>query len=151
VNIEIGAQTNVQRAKRLNIALLIVQGSLMLTFVGGGIWKLVTPVQELAMMIPWAGQVPTRFLYATAIFDIFGGVGVLLPYILRVPRCLAVAAALGCAALQASAIIFHCWRGEAVNTPFNFLVLALSLFVAWGRRSEVHCRTMRRTSSGSSG
>jgi hypothetical protein len=47
---------------------------------------------------------------------------------------LAVLAALGCIALQASAIVFHFSRGEAANTPFNFLLVALSVFVAWGRR-----------------
>jgi len=47
---------------------------------------------------------------------------------------LTVAAALGSAALQGSAIAFHVSRGEAANTPFNFLLVALSLFVAWGRR-----------------
>jgi hypothetical protein len=45
-------------------------------------------------------------------------------------------AAVGCAALQASAIVFHVSRGEAANTPFNFLLVALSLFVAWGRRAK---------------
>ena len=31
------------------------------------------------------------------------------------------------------AIIFHIQRGEAANTPFNFLLVALAGFVAWGR------------------
>jgi hypothetical protein len=43
-------------------------------------------------------------------------------------------AALGCALLQLSAVVFHISRGEAANTPFNFLLVALSLFVVWGRR-----------------
>ena len=44
--------------------------------------------------------------------------------------------ALGCAALQISAIIFHVSRGEAASTPFNVVLVALALFVAWGRRSR---------------
>lgn len=43
-----------------------------------------------------------------------------------------VLAAVGCVALMASAIVFHVSRGEAGKTPFNFLLLALSVFVAWG-------------------
>jgi uncharacterized membrane protein YphA (DoxX/SURF4 family) len=70
----------------------------------------------------------------TALFDILGGLGVLLPSLTRVKPWLTVIAALGCVALQASAIGFHILRGEAANTPFNFLLVALSLFVAWGRR-----------------
>lgn len=42
-------------------------------------------------------------------------------------------AAIGCAALMAGAIVFHVSRGEAANTPFNFLLGLLSLVVAWGR------------------
>lgn len=46
-------------------------------------------------------------------------------------------AALGCAFLQAFAIVFHLSRGEAANTPFNFVLVVLALFVFWGRRSRV--------------
>jgi hypothetical protein len=31
------------------------------------------------------------------------------------------------------AIVFHVQRGEAANTPFNFLLGALAAFVACGR------------------
>ena len=41
---------------------------------------------------------------------------------------------LGCVALQGSAVVFHLSRGEAANTPFNILLIALAVFVAWGRR-----------------
>jgi hypothetical protein len=119
----------------ISIALWIVQGLLTLTFAGTGIWKLTTPIPELAAKMPWMGQVSPSFLYLTAAFDIVGGVGVLLPSITRIQPGLTVRAALGCASLQASAIVFHFSRGEGANTPFNFLLVALALFVAWGRRS----------------
>ncbi len=118
----------------IGIALWIVQALLALTFVGTGIWKMATPIAQLAAMIPWAGQVSPGLLYVTAAFDLLGGLGVLLPSVTRIKPGLTVLAALGCAALQASAIAFHLSRGEAANTPFNFLLVALSLFVAWGRR-----------------
>jgi DoxX-like protein len=83
-----------------------------------------------------AGQVSPGLLYATALFDILGGLGILLPSATRSKPGLTVLAALGCVALQGSAIVFHLSRGEAANTPFNFLLVALSVFVAWGRRSR---------------
>jgi hypothetical protein len=125
-----------QSSKGLNIGLWIVQGLLALTFAGTGIWKLVTPVPQLAAKMPWMGQVSPSFLYATAVFDALGGLGVVLPSITRIKPGLTVLAALGCVALQASAIVFHISRGEAANTPFNFLLVALALFVAWGRHSR---------------
>jgi hypothetical protein len=53
-----------------------------------------------------------------------------------VPSGLTVLAALGCAVLQACAIVFHVSRGEAARTPFNFVLVGLSVFVDWGRRSK---------------
>jgi hypothetical protein len=57
-----------------------------------------------------------------------------LPALTRIRPGVTVFAALGCAALQVCAIVFHFSRGEAANTPFNFLLVALATFVAWGRR-----------------
>jgi hypothetical protein len=118
----------------MNAALWIVQGLLAVVVAGTGIWKLVTPIPALAAMIPWAGQVAPSFLYVTAVVDLAGGVGILAPSLARIRPGLAVLAALGCAALQVCAIVFHVSRGEVVNTPFNMLMVALALFVAWGRR-----------------
>ena len=122
--------------KALNIGLWIVQGLLSLTFVGTATWKVVTPIPELAAKMPWMGQVSPGFLYTTALFDLLGGLGVLLPSVTRVKPGLAVLGALGCAALMTGAIVFHFSRGEGANTPFNFFLVALALFVAWGRRSK---------------
>ncbi|MFT3835774.1 MAG: DoxX family protein [Myxococcaceae bacterium] len=120
-------------SKGLNLALWVVQVLLTLNFAGGGLWKLLTPVPELASKMPWMGQVSPAFLQMTAVFDLLGGLGVLLPSLTRVMPKVTVLAALGCAALMLSAIAFHFSRGEAANTPFNFVLLGLSLFVAWGR------------------
>jgi len=131
-----GSHAKAEHAKGpLGIGLWIVQGLLALTFVGTGIWKVATPLPALAAMIPWAGQVSPELLYSTALFDTLGGLGIFLPSATRIKPGLTILAALGCAALQASAIVFHFSRGEAANTPFNFMLVALSLFVAWGRRS----------------
>ncbi|NVJ22423.1 MULTISPECIES: DoxX family protein [Myxococcus] len=123
-------------SKALPIGLWVTQALLGLIFAGTGVWKLLTPIPQLAAMIPWAGQVPAAFLYATAVVDLLGGLGIVLPSLTRIKPGLTVLAALGCAALQGSAILFHISRGESANTPFNFLLVGLSLFVAWGRRSR---------------
>ena len=120
----------------MNVALWIVQFLLAALFVGTGVWKLATPIPHLAAKMPWMGQVSPAFLYLTAVFDTLGGLGVLLPSLTRVKPGVTVLAALGCVALQASAIGFHLLRGEGANTPFNFLLVALSFFVAWGRRAK---------------
>lgn len=123
-------------SKALNISLWIVQILLALTFAGTGVWKLTTPIPDLAAKMPWMGQESPVLLYVTAVFDLLGGLGIFLPAATRIKPGLVVLAALGCAALMTAAIVFHFSRGEGLNTPFNFLIIALSLFVAWGRRSR---------------
>lgn len=128
-------RSGAQPSKALQTSLWLVQVLMCITFAGTGLWKLLTPLSTLASTIPWAGQVPEAFLQLTAVFDLLGGIGILLPSITRIKPALAWLAALGCALLQVGAIIFHLSRGEAANTPFNVLLVVLSLFVAWGRRS----------------
>ncbi|MGI4874724.1 MAG: DoxX family protein [Janthinobacterium lividum] len=108
-----------------------MQALLALLLVGGGIYKLITP---LATLWPWASEHP-GLLRATSLLDVAGGLGLVLPMLTRIKPGLTVLAALGCAVLQLYAIVFHFSRGEAANTPFNFFILALALFVCWGRRS----------------
>lgn len=119
----------------LHIALWIAQVLLALVFIGTGIFKLVTPISTLAGMWPWAGAYPT-LVRMTGIIDLCGGIGIVLPALTRIRPGLTVLAALGCAALMVFAIVFHLSRGEAVNTPFNFFMLALAGFVFWGRRTK---------------
>ncbi len=121
-------------SKTLVVGLWVVQALLAVVFVGTGFWKLLTPVPKLAAMIPWAGQVSEGFLHFTGVVDLLGGLGLLLPALTRIKPGLTVLAALGCAVLQVCAIGFHVSRGEASKTPFNFLLVVLSIFVIWGRR-----------------
>jgi hypothetical protein len=120
----------------LHLGLWIAQALLGLTFVGGAIWKVATPLGDIAKLMPWAGQVSPAFFYMTALFDFLGGLGVVLPAATRIQPRLTVGAAWGCVALQVCAIAFHFSRGEAANTPFNFVLVGLSLFVAWGRHKR---------------
>ena len=77
----------------LHVSLWIVQVLLAVTFAGTGAWKLLTPVPALAAKIPWAGEVPRALLVATAVADLLGGLGVVVPSLTRVrPRLAALAA-----------------------------------------------------------
>jgi hypothetical protein len=126
--------TNPKPGKGLTIALWTAQVLLFLLFAGTGVWKMTTPIPGLAAKFPWMGEVSPAFLRMTAVFDLLGGAGVLLPTLTRVKPGLTALAALGCAVFQIGAIGFHVMRGEAANTPFNFLLVALAIFVFWGRR-----------------
>lgn len=124
-----------QPSQALVRSLWSVQVLLFITFAGGGVWKLATPRDEIAKLMPWVGEVAPGFFYMTAFFDLLGGVGILIPSLMGIQPKLTQWAALGCLALQICAIAFHMSRGEAADTPFNFFLVALSAFVFWGRRT----------------
>jgi hypothetical protein len=132
--------------RRLNTGLWAAQGLVGVTLIGGGIWKLATPVDDLAEIFPWAGEVSPILLHATSAIDVVGGIGVLLPAITGIKPQLTVAAAVGCAALQASAIVFHLSRGES-DVLVNVALGMVSLFIGWGRAVKVPLAP-RLTSSG---
>jgi hypothetical protein len=117
----------------LNVALWVAQGLIFAAFVAFGAMKFFMPVDKLAAMWVWPGQVPASFLRLMGLIDAAGGIGVLLPALTRIQPRLTVWAALGCVVLQISAIVFHLSRGEAVVTPLNFVLLALCAFILWGR------------------
>ena len=123
-------------AGTLHIALWIAQSLVALVFIGTGVFKLITPVSTLAGMWPWAGEYP-NLLRLTGVIDLCGGIGIVLPALTRIKPGLTVLAALACAVLLVCASAFHLSRGEGANTPFNIVMLALALFVFWGRRTKI--------------
>lgn len=129
--------------RALTVALWAAQGFLSLQFVGIGLMKLTTPIPKLAAMIAWTGELPEAFVRTIGLIDLAGGVGVLLPALLRIRPGLTVAAAFGCSVLQILALGFHLSRGEAAVAPLNVVLLALSVFVLWGRGRKAPIRPRR--------
>ena len=119
--------------KALRVWLWTTQIILFALFTLFGAMKLFMPVDKLAAMWHWPGQVPVWFLHLTGILDTAGGIGILLPAVTRILPRLTVLAALGCTLLQIAAIVFHLSRGEAAVIPLNLFLLALAAFVLWGR------------------
>lgn len=122
-----------QPGRALTIALWIAQVLVALVFIAAGFAKLTTPIAELSRTMQWTGQFPEGFVRFIGAVDLAGGLGILLPSLTRILPRLTVAAALGCVVLQVFALTFHLWRGEAMLTPLNIVLLSLSAFVLWGR------------------
>jgi len=122
--------------RALRIGLWTAQILIAFAFIGAGLVKLTTPIPQLAAMMPWAGQYSETFDRSIALIDLAGGIGIILPALTRILPRLTVLAALGCSVLQVFALVFHLSRGEADVTPLNIVLLALSLFVLWGRNSK---------------
>lgn len=120
-------------SKPLRIGLWLSQIALALVYAPAGTMKLFSPVAQVATQIPWAADVPTWFLRAIGVVDLSAGLGILLPALTRIAPGLTVWAARGSIALQICAIFFHGIRNEWAVIPFNAVLIALALLVAWGR------------------
>ncbi|GLR83820.1 DoxX family protein [Bradyrhizobium iriomotense] len=119
--------------RALRIGLWIAQILICFVFTSAGLVKLLTPIPQLAAMMPWTGEHSEAFVRVIGLIDLAGGIGILMPALTRILPRLTVLAALGCTVLQVIAIGFHVSRGEAAVTPLNLVLLALALFVLWGR------------------
>ncbi|RVT82930.1 DoxX family protein [Inhella crocodyli] len=116
----------------LGAGLWLAQGGLAFFLLWGAYMKLGMPLDEAAKMAPWVAAHPglARF---TGVVDLLGGLGIVLPALLRIWPVLSVWAAAGITALQVLAMGFHIVRGEAMVLPMNLVLLALAVFVLWGR------------------
>jgi uncharacterized membrane protein YphA (DoxX/SURF4 family) len=121
----------------LNISLWIAQILIALVFLGSGYVKFMTPIPDLSKIMPWTGQLPVTFVRFIGVVDFAGGCGIILPSLTRIKPNITILAAICCSVLQVLAIAFHTSRGEAAVTPLNYGLLALALFVLWGRSRKV--------------
>ena len=120
-----------------SIALWVIQVLLALFYGSAGFMKLsMAPAALVGMGLVYAGDIPHGLLLLIGACELAGALGMILPSLLRIKPHLTPLAAMGLSAIQLLAIPFHLSRGEAQVLPMNFVLLALSLAVVWGRRSK---------------
>ncbi len=114
----------------MNTILWIVQGILAITFLWAGFMKL---FKSEDLPFPWVKE-NANLVMITGIVDLLGGLGIVLPTLLRIQPKLTIYTAYGIVALMTIASIFHISRGEAKDIGFNIFMLLMAIFVAWGRQ-----------------
>ncbi len=125
-----------QPSKGLHIGLWIAQGLLAAMFLMAGANKLFQPIAELAKMLPWVTEVPSALVKLIGASELLGGLGLILPALLRIKPQLTVLAAVGLALVMLLAAFFHISRGETSVISMNVVVLLVAVFVAWGRSTK---------------
>jgi len=114
----------------MNILLWIIQTLLSLLFLFAGVMKFVIPVDDMNRQAPIA--LPGLFLHFIGICEILGGLGLILPVLLRIKPGLTPLAAVGLAIITLGATIITIKAGISMAL-FPFIVCLLSLLVAYGR------------------
>ena len=122
--------------KAINIALWIAQVLLGLMFIMAGATKSFQPVEALAESLPWVTSTPLGLVRFIGISELLGGLGLLLPSILRIKPFLTVWAAIGLGTVMVLAALFHGSRGEFSAIGVNVVMIAMFAFIAWGRSKK---------------
>jgi putative oxidoreductase len=123
-------------SKGLNIGLWVAQGLLAAMFLMAGGNKTFQSIEELSKMLPWVTQVPLGLVRFIGTSELLGGIGLLLPSILRIKPNLTPLAAIGLATVMLLASFFHFSRGETSVIGMNVVLMAIALFIAWGRTKK---------------
>ena len=101
-----------------------------LLFLWGGGYKLVVPTSALDQSgLPVSGL----FLKFIGLFELLGGVGLILPALLRIRPSLTPLAAVLLAIIMVGAVVLNLMSMPAAMAVFPFIALILLLFVAYGR------------------
>lgn len=117
----------------MNTTLWIVTVVLaVLTFIPG-IVKITQPRERLIGNMAWVQDFSQNQLRTIGTLEVAGAVGLVVPGVVGLALFLVPVAALGIALLQVGAIITHVRRHEANVVAINVIMIALSVFVAWGR------------------
>lgn len=126
----------------MNIILWITQVLLAATFVWAGFMKIFKPED---LPFPWIKD-NKNLVIISGIVDLLGGLGIVLPTLLRIQPKLTIFAVYGIIVLMTFASVFHVSRGEAKDIGFNIFVALLAAFVVWGRhhKSTDHIQKLRR-------
>lgn len=119
-------------SKTMNIILWITQGLLAATFIWVGFMKIFKPED---LPFAWVKD-NTNLVLITGIVDLLGGLGIVLPTLLRIQTKLTIFAAYGIIVLMTVASVFHISRDEAKDIGFNIFMALLAVFVAWGRQTK---------------
>jgi uncharacterized membrane protein YphA (DoxX/SURF4 family) len=124
---------NQKNNKAIHIILWIFQALLAVMFIMAGTMKATQPIEILAEGLPWVTSTPIGLVRFIGISELLGGLGLLLPPLLRIRPFLTVWAALGLSVIMISAAIFHASKGEFSAIGVNVFILFFTLFIAWGR------------------
>ena len=115
----------------MSVILWILQILIGLLFIFAGVMKFVMPVEEMNRHAPVV--LPGLFLHFIGICEVLGGLGLILPSLLRIKPRLTSWAAVGLAIIVAGATVITLMGPMKVMALYPFIICLLCLFVAYGR------------------
>jgi len=127
------SNTATQPSKGLHITLWVVQALLAFAFIGAGLMKLTTPIDQLAQKMAWVTATPAPLVRFIGFAEFMGALGLILPAVTRIKPFLTGLAGVGLATVMVLAMGMHVTRGEFPMLVGPVVLGSLAAFVAWGR------------------
>ena len=116
----------------MNVGLWGAQVILAVMFLMAGIMK-GFQFERAKASLPWVKDVPKGLVTFIGISELLGGLGLLLPAIAGFLPWLTPLAAVGLSITMILAAAFHAKRSEYPAIVMNLVIMALAVFVAYGR------------------
>lgn len=118
----------------MNIVLWVLQVLLALLFLFAGGTKLVMSAEALTQpTTPNQVMLPVAFLRFIGVCEFLGGLGLVLPGLLKTRQYLTPLAALGLAIIMIGAVVFTVVGGAISVALVNLVIVLLLLFIAYAR------------------
>lgn len=115
--------------RKLNVALWIVQILLAALFLFAGGTKLILPPEALKGPV----ELPVWFVRFIGVCEVLGGIGLILPSLLRIKPWLTPLAAAGLVIIMLGAVVVTLMGGLIAPALITLIVGLLLAFVAYGR------------------
>ena len=130
----------------MNRALWVVQILLAALFLFGGVMKLVLPLEQMAGPV----ELPGWFLRFIGVAETLGGIGLILPSVLRIKPGLTPLAAAGLVIIMIGAVVITLPSMGVGPALLPLIVGLLAAFIAYGRwRLAPLAETPRASAMGS--
>ena len=118
----------------MNMALWIVAIVLAAAFAGSGLVKELVPKEKLVTSGQgWAQDYSPTSIRLIGLAEILGAIGLVVPAAVHIAPILVPLAAIGLVLVMVGAAVVHARRNEPMNIAVNLVLIALAVFVAWGR------------------
>jgi uncharacterized membrane protein YphA (DoxX/SURF4 family) len=116
----------------MNILLWVLQVLLGIFFILNGIQHFIVP-PGLPELFQWMYDLPTWLHLVSGTAELLGGLGLILPGVLKIQTRLTPLAGAGLTLVMLGAAAWHIPRGETPNIVLNIFLAVLAAFVAYGR------------------
>jgi uncharacterized membrane protein YphA (DoxX/SURF4 family) len=115
----------------MNVVLWIVQVLLAALFIFAGVMKWIMPIEEMLKQMPVA--LPGWFLRFIGVAELAGGLGLILPGLLRIKPGLTPLAACGLVVIMIGAVVITAAYLSVGQAVMPLVAGLLAAFVAYGR------------------